>query len=270
MRMDFAWLKLAYFPFIIFISAFYGPKVVVPFSLLIPFIGLRAFFVKETLPGEAASSFFLLLTAVMSSLFYRRLRNEKRKAVSDLEKIKSSAREISPESEMGLLDSDEVISHYFAAMLKTDEEIKELFLTIRQAVLADSANLFVPDDTSFSLRCSTEEKGGIKIAGSGILSACLRDKKPFFAGDLNEKTTEVGYIKNGKISSLIVIPIMGRFRLHRSAHSRQFKISGVQRDRQGHGPEVRKATGKDTRKRTGLYDDQARQIRPEDSERREF
>ena len=206
--MDFAWLKLAYFPFIIFISAFYGLKVVVPFSLLIPFIELRTFFVKETLPEEAAFSFFLLLTAVMSSLFYRRLRNEKRKAVSDLEKIKSSAREISPESEMGSLDSDEVISHYFAAMLKTDEEIKELFLTIRQAVLADSANLFIPDDASFTLRCSTEEKGGIKIAGNGILSACMRDKKPFFSGDLNEKTTEVGYIKNGKISSLIVIPIM--------------------------------------------------------------
>ena len=36
----------------------------------------------------------------------------------------------------------------------------------------------------------------------------MRDKKPFFSGDLNEKTTEVGYIKNRKISSLIVIPIM--------------------------------------------------------------
>lgn len=206
--MDFAGLKLAYFPFIIFISAFYGLKVVVPFSLLIPFIELKTFFVKETLPEAAAFSFFLLLTAVMSSFFYLRLRNEKRKAVSDLEKIKSSAREISPESEMGSLDSDEVISHYFASMLKTDEEIKELFLTIRQAILADSANLFIPDDASFTLRCSTEEKGNIKIAGNGILPACMRDKKPFFSGDLNEKTTEVGYIKNGKISSLIVIPIM--------------------------------------------------------------
>ena len=208
MRMDFSWMKLVYFPFIIFISAFYDPKVVVPFSLLIPFIELRNFFVKETLLEEAAFSFFLLLTAVMSSLFCRRLRDEKRKAVSELEKIKSSASEISPESDMGSLDSDEVISHYFAAMLKTDEEIKELFLTIRQAVLADSANLFIHDDASFTLRCSTEEKGNIKIAGNGILSACMRDKKPFFSGDLNEKTTKVGYIKNGKISSLIVIPIM--------------------------------------------------------------
>ncbi len=206
--MDFAWLKLAYFPFIIFISAFYGLKAVVPFSLLIPFIELRAFFAKETLPGEAAFSFFLLLTALMSSLFFGKLRNEKSKAVSDLEKIKSSAREISPESEMGSLDSDEVISHYFAAMLKTDEEIEELFLTIRQAVLADSANLFIPEDASFALRCSTAEKGSIKIAGNGILSACVRGKKPFFSGDLNEKTTEVGYIKNGKISSLIVVPLV--------------------------------------------------------------
>ena len=46
-------------------------------------------------------------------------------------------------------------------MLKTDEEIKELLLTIRQAVLADSANLFIPDDASFTLRCSTGEKGEV-------------------------------------------------------------------------------------------------------------
>ena len=55
-----------------------------------------------------AFSFFLILTAGISSLIFRRLQNEKQEVVSDLEKIKSSAREISPESEMGSLDSDEV------------------------------------------------------------------------------------------------------------------------------------------------------------------
>src|SRR3990172_1324688 len=62
---NFAWLKLAYFPFIIFVSAFYGFKIVVPFSLLIPLLALRNFFSKETFPGEIAFSFFLILTAVM-------------------------------------------------------------------------------------------------------------------------------------------------------------------------------------------------------------
>ena len=205
---NFAWLKLAYFPFIIFVSAFYSLKIVIPFSLLIPLLELRTFFSRETFPGEIAFSFFLILTAVMSSLIYRRLRNEKHAAVSELEKIKNSAREISPESEMGSLDSGEVISHYFAAMLKTDEEIKELLLTIRQAVLADSANLFIPYDKSFTLRCSTGENGDIKITGTGIASSSMRDNKPFFSGDLDEKTTEVGYIKNTKIASLIVFPIM--------------------------------------------------------------
>ena len=144
--MNFAWLKLAYFPFIIFVSAFYGFKIVVPFSLLIPLLALRNFFSKETFPGEIAFSFFLILTAVMSSLIYRKLRNEKQEAVSDLEKIKSSAREISPESEMGSLDSGEVISHYFAAMLKTDEEIEELLLTMRRRswlILPTSSSLTI-------------------------------------------------------------------------------------------------------------------------------
>lgn len=203
-----AWLKLAYFPFIIFVSAFYNLKVVVPFSLLVPLLQLRAFFVKETFLEEIAFSFFLILTAVMSSLIFRGLRDEKRKAVSALEKIKSDAREIGQETEMGSLDSDAVISHYFAAMLKTDDEIKDLLQTVRQAVLADSANLLVPNDSSFTLRCSTGDKGDVITTGGGIVSACLREKKPFLSGDLNEKTTEVGYIKNMKISSLIVIPVM--------------------------------------------------------------
>jgi len=205
---NFTWLKPAYFPFIIFVSAFYSLKIIIPFSFLIPLLELRTFLVKETFVGEIAFSFFLILTAATSSLIYRRLRNEKQKAVSELEKIKSSAREISPESEMGSLDSNEVISHCFAAMLRTDEEIKELLLTIRQAVLADSANLFVSYDNSYTLRCSTEDNSDIEITGKGMVSASIRDKKPFFSGDLDEKAAEAGYTKNTKISSLIVFPIM--------------------------------------------------------------
>lgn len=205
---DFSWLNLAYFPFIIFLSAFYGLNIVLSFSLLVPLIELRTFFVKETFPEGIAFSFFLVMTAIISSLICRKLRDEKQKAVSALEKIKSSARDIGQETKMGSLDDDEIISHYFAAMMKTDEEIKELLQTLRQAVQADSANLFMPHDNSFTLRCLTGEKGDIIITGRGIISECQKDKKPFFSGDLNEKVTEVGYIKNIKISSLIVIPIM--------------------------------------------------------------
>ena len=39
---------------------------------------------------------------------------------------------------------------------------------IQQAVLADSANLFIPHDNSFILRCLTGEKGDIIITGNGI------------------------------------------------------------------------------------------------------
>ncbi len=109
---------------------------------------------------------------------------------------------------MGSLDSEEVTSHYFATVLKTDEEIEELLQTIRQATLADSANLFVPDDDSFTLRCSTGENGYIRITGKGVLASSHRNKTPFFSGDLDEKALEAGYIKNTKISSLIVFPIM--------------------------------------------------------------
>ncbi len=62
-----AWLKLAYFPFIIFVSAFYDLEIIVPFSILVPLLELRAFFSKETFVGELAFSVFFVVTAVLSS-----------------------------------------------------------------------------------------------------------------------------------------------------------------------------------------------------------
>ena len=208
------WLKLAYFPFIISIAAFYSWETIISVSVLIPFlilkIDLKNFILVNNLAEEGAFSGFLILTAITSSYIYTSLKKEKDTALSSLDAIKDNAMEITRETSMESLSNDEAISHYFASMLKTDEEIKELLLAIKKAVFADSANFFVPHHSSFMLRCSTEKKGDIKIkiTDKGIIQACLKEKKIFYAGDINEKGLEVGYIKSAGISSVLAIPVI--------------------------------------------------------------
>ncbi|MFA5845310.1 MAG: sensor domain-containing diguanylate cyclase [Thermodesulfovibrionales bacterium] len=206
--LNLSWLKLAYFPFIVSIAVFYNWGTIIPLSLLITALGLKAFLARGTINEEIAFSISLLLTAIISSLIFNMFRKEKEKALATLKTIKDTARDIAPGTVIESPGSDAAISHYFASMLKTDEEIKELLLTIKQAVLADSVNFFVPHHNNFTLRSSTEKKGDIIITGKGIIAACLKDKKTFYSGEVNEKKLEIGYMKKGKISSVLAIAVM--------------------------------------------------------------
>lgn len=204
-----SWLKLAYFPFIIAMTRFYSMKIIIPLAILIPFNGLRSFTINtENIAWEAAFSFFLILTSVVVSLILKRLRNEKEKAVEELEKIRTGARDRTQDTEMESLGSDELISHYFASKIKANEEIEELLHAIKHAVFADSAHFIEPHGDTFSLRCSTDDKGKVIITGKGVMATCLRERKPFFSGEVNEKKIEVGYIKEIRILSIIAIPVM--------------------------------------------------------------
>ncbi len=202
------WMKLAYFPLVISATVFYGLNTIIPLSLLIPFLQLRTFILRENTVEEIAFSVFLITTAVISSFVLNRLRKDRAKAVASLNAIKNNAMDIARETSMESLSGDRAMSHYFASMLKTDEEIRELLLAIKQAVFADSANLFMPQGNGFILRCSTAEKGEIIITGKGVIAACLKEKKPFLTGEINEKHIEIGYIKNRKISSIIAVPVL--------------------------------------------------------------
>lgn len=204
------WMKLAYFPLIISATFFYSLNAIMPVSLLIPFLQLRTFISRGNLIEEIAFSVFLITTATISSIVLNRLKKDKEKAVASLDAIKNNAMDIATahETSMGSLSDDTAMSHYFASMLQTDEEIRELLLAIKQAVFADSANLFIPHGNGFILRCSTGEKGEIIITGKGLVASCLKEKKTILEGEINEKHVEIGYIKNRKISSIIAVPII--------------------------------------------------------------
>jgi diguanylate cyclase (GGDEF)-like protein len=208
-----AWLKLCYFPLLISTTAFYGAGTVIPLSLLIPLLRLRVPPSVGDFLDDVPFSLFLIAASATSLVIVGKAKSERQKALSSLGAIRDSARSLTHEAEMESLHTEEMVSHHFASVLKTDEEIKELLGTIKNAVFADSVNLFVPNGGSYSLRCSTEEKGEIIVTGRGVIPGCFSDKKTFSSVDLNEGMTEAGYIKNGKVSSLVAVPITDGLRV---------------------------------------------------------
>jgi len=219
------WLRMAYFPFMVFITVFYGLKTIIFLLLLIPFLELVNFMNGEKIIEEITFILSLAVTAGMS-LFLK----DKMKKTNMLYGNKNNLPE-SPFSKGGMVaigdsprkegsdeiksfNNEKVISYYFESMFKPDEEIKELLMAAKNIIFADSVNLFMSSGSSLSFRCSTEESGGIIPSDGGVIYLCIREKKPLILSDISEKKLEVGYLKKDKISSLVAVPVMdGNFPL---------------------------------------------------------
>lgn len=217
------WLKLVFFPVIVAIVYFYPLRTILRLSLLIPAVGMKdslsafatyllhkAPFASGILIEEAAYSLFLMLAAVTAGVVFDKSKKEKEDLERSLNAIRDKAKGITREAEMESLSNDEMVVHYAASARSTDEEIKELLLTIKKAVLADSANFFVPCSGGIELRCTTEGKDVVVTNNGGIIAKCLNDRKAFSSGELDDRGTDLGYHKAGKmkITSVIAVPIM--------------------------------------------------------------
>jgi diguanylate cyclase (GGDEF)-like protein len=201
------WLKPAYFPATVLAAAVYSLRTVASLSLLLPLLELRRFISGVRPVEEIAFWGFLAATAVVSSVLLGRLRRKKDDAVASLDEIEVHARNISPEAGMESLEDRELMSHHFSLMLKTDEEIGEILLTVKQAVLADAVNLFVPNGNGCSLRCSTEGKAEVVVTGGGVIASGMRDKTVYASGEVKDGEVELGYRRKGGIASVIAVPV---------------------------------------------------------------
>lgn len=217
------WLKLVFFPIVVALVYFYPLKTTLRLSLLIPAVGMKdsplaliSFllhkgpFPSEILIEEASFSLFLMLAALTAGVMVERPKKEKEDIERSLHEIRDKAKGITREAEMESLSNDEMMLHYEAFARSTEEEITELLLTIKKAVLADSANFFVPCSGGIELRCTTEGKDDIATSSGGVIAKCLNDRKTFSSGELDEKKIDLGYHKTGKmkITSVIAIPIV--------------------------------------------------------------
>ncbi len=211
------WLRMVYFPFIVFLTAFYGLKTVVSLLLLIPFLELSNFINGEKLIEGITFIVFLASTAVLSLFLVNKIKKTNK---SPRTPLWQRGAEGDFKGGMGGLDeiksfSDEKgISHYLGSMFKPDEEIEELLMVAKNIVFADSVNLFVGSGSSLRLRCSTEESGGIIPSDGGLINICIKEKKTLISSDIGEKKIDIGYLKKDKVSSLVAVPVIdGNFPL---------------------------------------------------------
>ncbi|MEW6417054.1 MAG: diguanylate cyclase [Nitrospirota bacterium] len=230
------WLRMVYFPFILYLTAFYGLKTIVSLLLLIPFLELSNFMNGEKLIEEITFIVFLASTAILSLFLKDKMKKTNKSPTPFLQRDNPPIPPLLKGGEVGLfikgglkgdfkegtagLDeiksfSDEKgISHYLGSMFRPDEEIKELLMVAKNIIFADSVNLFVSSGGSLRLRCSTEESDGIIPSDEGLIYFCIKDKKPLILSDIGRKKIDVGYLKKDKFSSLVAVPVMdGNFPL---------------------------------------------------------
>ena len=194
------WLRLAYFPFMIILPAFYGYRTIISLLLLIPFLELNTFLKGEMLVEEIIFIVSLAVTVGLSLLLGRGRKKENLRGVDAIGNTAS-------EDQIQSFNDEKIISHYLESMFKPDDEIKELLSVIKNMVFADSLHLFVSSGGSLRLRCSTDEEGVITSDG-GLIYLCFKERKAFLSLDISDKKLDTGYLRKGKISSIIAVPVM--------------------------------------------------------------
>ncbi len=196
---------MAYFPFIISLTPFYGPRTVLSLVFLIPFLELNNLLRGEIPVEYITFVLFLVVTAGISLSIRRRLTGEHANGPTPAEREEAGV--MSPGTEMKAVGDGRVVSDYFGSMFRPDDEIREVLLVAKNTIFADSVNLFMNSGGSLRLRCSTDESGGIIPSDSGLIDLCFKERKPIVSSDLNEKRLEAGYLKKDRISSLAAVPV---------------------------------------------------------------
>jgi diguanylate cyclase (GGDEF)-like protein len=214
------WLRMAYFPFMASLTAFYGLKTVISLLLLVPILELCNLMNGEKLIEGITFIIALAATTAVSLLFKDKMKKtnmlygsaEGNKNNPPLPSLSKRGR--GGLDEIKSFNDEKVISNYLESMFKPDEEIEELLAVAKNIIFADSVNLFISSGGNLRLRCSTEESGRIIPSDGGLITLCIKEKKTLILSDVIEKKLEVGYLKKDKISSLVAVPLMdGNFPL---------------------------------------------------------
>ena len=207
------WFRLVYFPFAVSLVAFYKRKTVLLFMIFIPLLELYSFMSGINLVEEALLFSSIVATIGLSLLLKTKIKRDMTVKASSLTR-KNQLQTINAENEVKSFNDEKVISHYLESMFKPDDEIRELLMIAKNIIFADSVSLFISTDSGLRLRCSTEKSDEIITSDEGLIHLSVKEKRTLVSSDIIEKKIDVGYIKRGKISSLVTVPIMdGNFPL---------------------------------------------------------
>jgi diguanylate cyclase (GGDEF)-like protein len=164
---------MVYIFFIIVVAGYFPLRLVLSCAAAILVLGIPTIILdvfggfvygEDTLPGyvvldhEFQRWFYILLvaTGIFSGYFFHRETRKTRKAVQDLQDLKSSAINLEASTESSAFDEDRY-SHLVKSILETQRELATFLELAKKIHLADSVFLFTPEKDNLVLRASTEE-----------------------------------------------------------------------------------------------------------------
>ena len=172
-------LHLFYIPFIVVISGCFSFRIVMSCILAILLLGAPArWWIDGYLTQESGIYLSVLVTGIISCYIFYRKTKASRKAIEDLEKLKSSALNLEASTEGSLFDEDR-FSHLVKSVLETQKELNEMLNLTKKAINATSATVFIIEGDNLVMKASTEEISSEPIyVEKGYLSRSIKEKKP--------------------------------------------------------------------------------------------
>lgn len=173
-------LLFIYIPLIVVISSNFPFKVVISSILAIFLLGLPTqWWLKGYLTEESCCYFAILATGIISYYIFYKKTAVSKKAIEDLEKLKSSALSLEVSTEANLFNEDR-FSHLIKSVLDTENELRDMLNLAKKVTDIDYAALFVLEGNRIVMKSSTENVNlePAHYRGEAYLLSAIKEKKP--------------------------------------------------------------------------------------------
>ena len=197
--LNYNWLHGVYIPCLVMFAFFYGPRVLIPLSIAVPFLEIRHF-VQGNPVEEAFFSGAAALSGILVSLVVSRIREERDRVKKSFDALKEEAENMDPVTTAGITSTNGLASQHLSSTHRTNEEIREVLLIAKHALTADSAHMFSLEGKSLRPRCSADESSSVDIPETGALLLCLQKRQSLVFTS--------GAHKNTPLLSHIAVPIV--------------------------------------------------------------
>ncbi|MFN3395947.1 MAG: diguanylate cyclase [Thermodesulfovibrionales bacterium] len=199
-------LHIVYIPYVFFLSLLVRPGIVIPLSIVIPFLELKHF-LKGGLAEEVLLSLTTILIGSVLSIFVTKLRKQRDGLSKTLERIREEADFSYGHSPVG---EESLLSQHLYTKQETDEEIKNLLGILRRILQAEAVGFFLSKHGSSNLRCSVPEEG---LKGLNIDDLKESDDKGDAPVILRSASVIVSPVReaHSRIGSIVAIRGEGRF-----------------------------------------------------------
>jgi hypothetical protein len=123
------WLHIIYVPYLITLSVFYGPQIIIPLSLALPLFEIRRF-TGETFTEEAVFFGAAILGGALSSVVLSRIKRERDAIRKRLDSLKEEADNIDVYTPADAISSEGMVSQHLSATNEADAEVREVLVLV--------------------------------------------------------------------------------------------------------------------------------------------